>query len=302
MLVTTEDRAMGVIGTGILDNDLAADAYAQFLGLMEEGVRPRRAVRMMVKEADLDDDAYEVCPFWLGIALAQVESGRLTRRVRKMALKIIDSGMDLAIWEAESPSDLADRRVSLAELRQQITGTQIRPTRMSRPRRDGLDWEAGDVFAYRLRSAKWTALRLDEIQGKRVRVGIFELYDLSLDRLPTGEETRRAGLRVSAFAKIEIDKFYKDRDDVIHAYRNSHEDIRLERQKVWDEQIVPQQVERKIIDGARILLRLSELAAAGPDRLHRIAREVKRDPPGWFSYSSYADDLDTVLEREFGLE
>jgi hypothetical protein len=68
-----------------------------------------------------------------------------------------------------------------------------------------------------------------------------------------------------------------------------------------DEKIVPQQVEREIIDGARILLTLIELSAAGSDRLHRIAREVKRDPPGWFSSSSYADDLDTVLEREFGL-
>jgi hypothetical protein len=199
MLVVEEDRAMGVSGTGILDNDIAADAYAEFLGLMEEGVGPRRAVRMMVKEADLDDDPYALCPFWLGIALAQVESGRLTRRVRKMALKIIDSGMDLAIWEAESPSDLADRRASLAVLRQQITGTQIRPTPMSRPRKDGLDWEAGDVFAYRLRSGKWTALRLDEIQGKRVRVGIFELYDLSLRSPADGggdPPCRTAGLRV----------------------------------------------------------------------------------------------------------
>lgn len=293
---------MGVSGTGILDNDIAADAYAEFLGLMEEGVGPRRAVRMMVKEADLDDDPYALCPFWLGVALAQVESGRLTRRVRKMALKIIDSGMDLAIWEAESPSDLADRRVSLAELRQQITGTQIRPTPMSRPPKDDLDWEAGDVFAYQLKSGRWTAFRLDQLDGDQTRDGIFELYDILIDRIPTKEDVASSGMRLSARAKVEIAKIREDRDEVVRAYRKSSDGLRAERETEWDTNIVPTKVRHATISGSRISLLLRDFAAFGPERVRRIARGVERDTPGSFRYSIYTHDLDTVLEREFGLD
>lgn len=296
MLVVKEVPSMGVIGTGILENDFAADAYAEFLGLVEDGTSPRRAVRMMVKDADLDDDPYEICPFWLGIALAQVESGRLTRRVRKMALRIIDSGMDLAIWEAESPSDLADRRAVLVELRERIMGPQVSRKRLSRPRKDGLDWESGDVFAYRLRSGKWTALRLDEIQGTRGRAGIFEIYDLSLDRHPTRDDVVLAGLRVSEFARTRVAEFHKDVDGVIRAFQRRTMAEPADSPKEWE-----QFIEREVIGGARICLGLIELGAAGSDRLHRVIRGVERVPAGWFSYSSYSDDLDTVLEREFGL-
>lgn len=292
---------MGVIGPDILDDDFAADAHAEFLELMEDGVSPRRAVRRMVKEAYLDDDPYLVCPFWLGLALAQVESGRLTRRVRKMALHIIDSGMDLAIWESDSPGDVADRRAVLAELREQITGPQIRPTPMSRPPPDGLDWVPGDVFAYRLRSGMWTALRLDEIEDGRIRDGIFELYDLSLDRIPTEVDATQVGLRLSSAAKAEMLRISEDRDEVMRAYRNSSDELRAARETEWDTKIVPIKVQHALISGARISLTLSEFAAAGTDRVRRIARGIERDPPGWYPLSCYADDLDTVLEREFGL-
>lgn len=302
MLVAKKECFMGVIGPEILDNDFAADAHAEFLGLMEDGVSPRRAVRRMVKDMCLeDDDAYVTYPFWLGLALAQVESGRLTRRVRKVALHIIDSGVDLAVWEAEVPDSAADRRAALAELREQITGPQIRPTRMTRPPKDGLDWEAGDVFAYRLKSGMWTALRLDEVEDGRIREGIFELCDLSLERLPTDADIAQASLRLSRYAKTEIAKIHEDRDEVARAYRNSSDELRTARMTDWDTNIVPSKIQRAHVSGARISLVLSEFAAAGSDRLHRITRGVERHPPGWFSYSAYADDLDTVLEREFGL-
>jgi hypothetical protein len=188
------------------------------------------------------------------------------------------------------------------ELREQITGPQIRPTRMSRPPKDGLDWEAGDVFAYRLRSGKWTALRLDEIEGNRVREGTFELYDLSLDRLPTVANITQSGLRLSRYAKTEIAKIHEDRDEVVRAYRNSSDELRTARVTDWDTNIVPSKTQRAHLSGARISLVLSEFAAAGPDRVQRIKRGVVRDPQGVFSWSCYADDLDTVLNREFGLD
>lgn len=292
---------MGVIGTGILENDFAADAYAEFLGLVEDGTSPRRAVRMMVKDADLDDDPYETCPFWLGIALAQVESGRLTRRVRKTALRIIDSGMDLAIWESDSPGDVADRRAALMELRERIIGPQVRPTRMSRPPKDGLDWEAGDVFAYRLRSGKWTALRLDEIEGQRTREGTFELYDLSVSEIPTPDHIAIAEFRLSEFAKSEISNIQQRSIEALGLFGPKLERIQNAKEEEWRNTIVPELIQEATISGARISLLLKDLNAVGPDRLERIARGVNRTPPGWFSCHCYADDLDTVLEREFGL-
>lgn len=292
---------MGVIGPDILDDDFAADAHAEFLGLMEDGISPRRAVRRMVKEASLDDDPYLACPFWLGLALAQVESGRLTRRVRKKALHIIDSGMDLAIWESDSPGDVADRRAVLAELREQITGPQIRPTRMSRPPKDGLDWEAGDVFAYRLRSGRWTAFRLDEIEGQRTREGTFELYDLLVSEIPTPDQVAVAEFRLSAFAKSEISSIHQRNIEALGLFGAKLERIQNANEEEWRNTIVPELIQEATISGARISLLLKDLNAVGPQRLERIARGVNRTPPGWFSCHCYADDLDTVLEREFGL-
>ena len=292
---------MGVIGPDILDDDFAADAHAEFLELMEDGVSPRRAVRRMVKEAYLDDDPYLVCPFWLGLALAQVESGRLTHRVRKKALHIIDSGMDLAIWEADSPGDVADRRAVLAELRERITGPQIRSTRMSRPPKDRLDWEPGDVFAYRLRSGKWTAFRLDEIEGQRKREGTFELYDLSVSEIPTPDHIAIADFRLSEFAKSEISSIQQRSIEALGLFGAKLERIQNAKEEEWRNTIMPELIQEATISGARISLLLKDFNAVGPQRLQRIARGVERDPPGWFPLSCYADDLDTVLEREFGL-
>ncbi|MCC5821903.1 MAG: hypothetical protein LAT64_01290 [Phycisphaerales bacterium] len=292
---------MGVIGTDILDNDFAADAYAEFLGLMEEGVSPRGAVRRMVKDACLDGDPYEVCPFWLGLALAQVESGRLTRRVRRMALRIIDSGMDLAIWEAESPGDVADRGAALVGLRERIMGPKISPKRQSRPPKDRLDWEPGDVFAYRLRSGRWTAFRLDAIEGQRTREGTFELYDLSVSDIPTPDQIAVAEFRLSAFAKSEISSIHQRSIEALGLFGAKLERIQNATEEEYRNTIVPELIQEATISGARISLLLRDFNAVGPQRLERIARGVNRTPPGWFSYHCYADDLDTVLEREFGL-
>lgn len=293
---------MGVIGTDILDNDFAADAHAEFLGLMEEGVSPRRAVRRMVKEACLDGDPYEVCPFWLGLAMAQVESGRLTRGVRKKALHIIDSGMDLAIWESDSPGDVADRRAVLAKLRERITGPQIRPTRMSRPPKDGLDWEAGDVFAYRLRSGKWTALRLVVVDDRhRERSGSFELYDLTLDLPPTKDQILQAAVRLSHDAKAalaasgeELESIKESSIYIQHCLETGN--------PVDSNMIVMDMMDRNsILGGLRTSLTFRDLSSTEPDRLVRITRSVFTETDGWCPERCYADDLDTVLEREFGL-
>lgn len=67
--------------------------------------------------------------FWLALAAAQQETGRLTPDVRETALEILDRGGDVARWEAEAPGLAKQRKLVLDRLREKLAGPQGAPKR-----------------------------------------------------------------------------------------------------------------------------------------------------------------------------
>src|SRR3954447_15216828 len=86
---------MGSWGPGIFSDDLAADVRAEWREAIVAGEETAPASRALIaRHRDERDDPV----FWLALAAAQMETGRLQPRVRDRALALIDAGADLASW------------------------------------------------------------------------------------------------------------------------------------------------------------------------------------------------------------
>ena len=84
---------MGTWGTGLFDDDLAADVRDDFRELVAEGLTLDKATDHLLREysgAVLDSDEGPV--FWLALADTQWKLGRLDKRVKSEALRVISDG------------------------------------------------------------------------------------------------------------------------------------------------------------------------------------------------------------------
>ena len=95
---------MGTWGTGLFSDDLAADVREGFRDLIGEGLTTEAAVSRLLREykSSLRDPGEESV-FWLALADTGWRLGRLDDAILNNALRVIDSGQDLARWE-----DVAD--------------------------------------------------------------------------------------------------------------------------------------------------------------------------------------------------
>ncbi|MHA7814556.1 MAG: hypothetical protein ACX94C_14320 [Phycisphaerales bacterium] len=200
---------MGTWGTAILSNDTAADVAADFKDSIAFGKSIEEAEDQLIADFGIDseEDPYALCPFWLGLAYKQAQMGRLSERTKANALRIIDEGIDIAIWEAESPQDVKKRQAALDKLRKQITGPQKKPTKVRKPFVDNIEWEEGDGLAYQLPSGKWTALHVLKIRrNKRSQIAFYVVLDVLQDETPTEADLLSANLRLAYGVCQGLDK------------------------------------------------------------------------------------------------
>ena len=125
---------MGAWGTGVFENDVAADVRHEWREAIIEGLEPRAATERVMREhsyAVSDRDEHVV--FWLALAAAQAETGRLQDDVRKRALALIDSGGDLYRWVESGTTAVRKREKVLRRLSDELRGPQRPPTRVRRP-------------------------------------------------------------------------------------------------------------------------------------------------------------------------
>lgn len=140
--VWAQGVTMGTWGHGIFEDDFAVDVRADYLERLSSGT-PGEAVttEMISTYGDMDTDEDPV--FWLSLAAAQFEYGRLDPRVKARALLIIDSGAALAPWNGDPK-----RRAALEKLREQLNGPQRKPKRVAKAKLPRL--VQGDVFCFPL--------------------------------------------------------------------------------------------------------------------------------------------------------
>jgi hypothetical protein len=107
---------MGTWGTGIKDNDTALDVYADYhslLGTMELAGVMEKLMKFHRGKIESHEERNN---FWLAIALAQWETNTLQSDVLQKVKTIIDTGVDIRLWEElkASKADIESRKRELA--------------------------------------------------------------------------------------------------------------------------------------------------------------------------------------------
>ncbi len=149
---------MGTWGVGLFSDDLAADIRNDFRDLIGEGNTAAEATnRLQAEYATSLTDPEEASVFWLALAVAQWNLGRIEESVRQKALEIIDSKRDLARWT--TPKEQRQRATVLAKIRAQLVSPAPPPKSVRRPIKGINDWEIGEIIALRLLSGRLTLLR-----------------------------------------------------------------------------------------------------------------------------------------------
>src|SRR3954465_10611008 len=95
---------MGSWGTAIFSDDVDADVRADWRkGILDKIPSEELTAKLQNSHAAQADDPNEGVVFWLALAAAQYETGRLRPDVRDTALDILNRGGDVARWEEEDP-------------------------------------------------------------------------------------------------------------------------------------------------------------------------------------------------------
>jgi len=152
-------RPMGTWGTALYSDDLAADIRDDLNDLFGEGLSGSAALEKLEEEyASSLQDPDEATVFWLAVAHRAWKLGRPIERATAEALRVVESGADLARWEGEK--DRRKRRTVLAQLAAELRSEPPPARRVARRILAANAWELGEVIAFRLLSGRYALLRV----------------------------------------------------------------------------------------------------------------------------------------------
>lgn len=141
---------MGSWGTAIFSDDVAADVRADWReGILDRIPSEELTAKLVNSHAAQANDPDEGVVFWLALAAAQYETGRLQPNVRDTALDILNRGGDVARWEEEDLGLARQRQQVLERLRIKLAGPQPAPKRLKRPVPHGVAFDVGDAVLLR---------------------------------------------------------------------------------------------------------------------------------------------------------
>jgi hypothetical protein len=147
---------VGTWGPGIFQEDAACDVRDGFRELVGAGISPEEATARLRERFLYGDETDPVlhAGFWLGLAVAQWETGRLLDGVRAQTLAVIDRGADLPLWEGGNQQA---RARALQGAKAKLLSPQRASTRIPRPRLGVSPFQVGDLVAYTAESGRVTA-------------------------------------------------------------------------------------------------------------------------------------------------
>lgn len=187
---------MGGWGTAIFSDDLAADVRGDWRELLLDGRETEGAAEELLSSYQhAVEDPDDSVVFWLALAAAQMETGRLQATVKDKALAIIEAGGDVARWEEEDPSLARQRQKVLDRLATKLQGPQSKPKRLRRQKRLGVHFDIGDVVLLKARGADTRALAVvvahDEGWPRGTINPVVELLAWEGGDLPSEKEMAR---------------------------------------------------------------------------------------------------------------
>jgi hypothetical protein len=187
---------MGTWGPRIFDDDTACDTRFEYRDLLSHGATGPQATDHMIQihATGPDFGGYQLT-FWLALAATQSRLGRLEDRVRDKALKIIDSGEDLAAWDQPGPTFLRRRRAALQRLRRRLLGPQLAPVSVKQCWRQTTELQPGQHVLYRRRDGRRMLLRVMDVEhyGACTYPMVMVLSWRDGEPLPSGQTLTQLG-------------------------------------------------------------------------------------------------------------
>jgi Domain of unknown function (DUF4259) len=139
---------VGAWGTAIFSDDTALDIRDEWRDAILDGLSAEEATARLLESFDdyLGEDEDTEKLFWMALAAAQFETGRLLPDIRERALAIIEGGGDVARWLEDGDEVLARQRGRvLARLAAKLRGPQPKPKRLRRQPSLSVSFDVGDV-------------------------------------------------------------------------------------------------------------------------------------------------------------
>jgi len=120
---------MGAWGTGIFDDDTTSDVKEDFIDHMIEGKTAHEATQMILDgyldEFDMEEDLEVMSLVYIGLSAIQMEKNCLQEDVRTHAIKLIERGADLELWEESEEEEFEGRKKILSEFRQKLLSYNV---------------------------------------------------------------------------------------------------------------------------------------------------------------------------------
>lgn len=197
---------MGAWGTGIFSDDDACDIRDKYKELIGDGFNGEEATHILIEvwKEELEDIEFKTV-FWLSLAATQWKVGRLEEKVKKKAIEIIDSDMNLDLWDDEeaSKSDYKKRKNVLLKLKDQLLSPQPQVKKIKKVIKYLTEFELGDAFAYEYKTGKYVILKVVDIAETSGETSpICEVSDWIGETLPSIEEIMKLKPRKNKFNEI----------------------------------------------------------------------------------------------------
>jgi hypothetical protein len=156
---------MSASGVKLFDDDIAADVRDLFREHLSRGSTFSEVTAAILSDFHEFPGTEDASLLWLPLAVMQWEYGVLEPAIRDHAFRVIDDGTDLRRWEDDAHLCRAREKV-LQKLRRQLSEPNPDPrvVRLRKRIAPKCPWQAGDVFAYRLRSGALLLLRVVEVE------------------------------------------------------------------------------------------------------------------------------------------
>lgn len=198
---------MGAWSTSIFSDDLACgvrDMYKELIGDGKEGREATKILLEIYNPRKIDSEDYTV--FWLSLAAIQWRLGRLEYKVKKRAIEIIDSDMNLVLWIGEEvlKSDYNKREKVLLKLKVQLLSPQPKTKKVKKVTKYYTDFEVGDAFSYEFELGKYVILKVVEIlEDLSGSYPVCEVCDWVGEVLPSFEEVSELKPRINRFGELQ---------------------------------------------------------------------------------------------------
>ena len=122
------EDCMGAWGTQILEDDVAADVYADFMQRYEDGLTPAAIRRELEDEySDYLEDEDDMPLFWFAMTQAQWEIAQLQPSVLAKVSALIAAGRGLERWREAGEEALHERQWVLAQFLTQLQEANSAP-------------------------------------------------------------------------------------------------------------------------------------------------------------------------------